>query len=88
MVKAVVTGAIPLQPNSNDNTGDQLTAAVADITDLRTKYTALLADVTALRTLVSAHVHGGVTAGAANTSAIAAAAALTATAVATQSLTN
>ena len=63
-----------------------LKAAVADITDLRTKYTALLADVTALSTLLSGHVHGGVTAGAANTSALAAAAALTATAVATQTL--
>jgi acyl-coenzyme A thioesterase PaaI-like protein len=64
-----------------------LIAAVDDITDLRTKYTALLADVTAIRTLLSAHVHGGVTAGAANTSALAAAPALTATAVATQTLT-
>jgi hypothetical protein len=61
-------------------------AVIADspsavIAALVAQYNLLQADVTALRTLVSAHVHGGITAGGANSSAIAAAAALTSTTI-------
>ncbi len=63
-----------------------LAAAVADIQDLKTQVAALVVDITAMRTALSAHTHGGVTAGAANTSASATLSALTAVAPATQQL--
>ena len=56
-----------------------LDAALADLGALRTQVVNLVTDVTELRlklnsavTTLTSHVHGGVTAGAANTSAIAA----------------
>lgn len=51
------------------------------VAELVAQVNALVTDITVIRTAMTAHVHGGVTAGGANTSAVAAIAALTVTAV-------